>query len=175
MERTYSHIDLDERRKIARWRTIGLSVEVIAEKLGRHRSTIFREIKRNTFVDKVVPDLIGYYCVAAHEMACERRAKLRKLVRFSTVRQSVIDRIIHGWSPQQIAGRMRLERHPISVSHETIYKFAYSADGYAIKLWRHLPEHRARRRPRHARRKYGQRFSPELNILRRPDVVADRK
>jgi transposase, IS30 family len=108
-------------------------------------------------------------------MACERRAKLRKLVRFSNVRQSVIDRIKHGWSPQQIAGRMRLERHPISVSHETIYKFAYSADGHAIKLWRHLPEHRARRRPRHARRKHGQRFSPELNILRRPDVVADRQ
>src|SRR6478752_86946 len=90
------------------------------------------------------------------------------------VRQSVIDRIIHGWSPQQIDGRMRLERHPISVSHETIYKFAYSSDGQAIKLWRHLPEHRARRRPRHARRKHGQRFSPEL-ILRRPDAVADRK
>lgn len=175
MERTYSHIDLDERRKIARWRTAGLSVEVIAEKLGRHRSTIFREIKRNMFVDKVVPDLSGYYCVTAHSMACERRTKLRKLVRFSNVRQSVIDRIMHGWSPQQIAGRMRLERHPISVSHETIYKFAYSADGHAIKLWRHLPEHRARRRPRHARRKHGQRFSPELNILRRPDVIADRK
>jgi IS30 family transposase len=175
MERTYSHIDLDERRKIARWRTAGLSVEVIAEKLGRHRSTIFREIKRNMFVDKVVPDLSGYYCVTAHDMACERRGKLRKLARFSNVRQSVIDRIKHGWSPQQIAGRMRLERHPISVSHETIYKFAYSADGHAIKLWRHLPEHRARRRPRHARRKHGQRFSPELNILRRPDVVADRQ
>lgn len=175
MERTYSHIDLDERRKIARWRTAGLSVEVIAEKLGRHRSTIFRELRRNMFVDKVVPDLSGYYCVTAHDMACERRTKLRKLVRFSNVRQSVIDRIKHGWSPQQIAGRMRLERHPISVSHETIYKFAYSADGHAIKLWRHLPEHRARRRPRHARRKHGQRFSPELNILRRPDVVADRQ
>lgn len=175
MELTYSHIDLNERRKIARWRTAGLSVEVIAEKLGRHRSTIFREIKRNMFVDKVVPDLSGYYCVTAHDMACERRAKLRKLVRFSNVRQSVIDRIKHGWSPQQIAGRMRLERHPISVSHETIYKFAYSADGHAIKLWRHLPEHRVRRRPRHARRKHGQRFSPELNILRRPDVVADRQ
>jgi len=37
MERTYSHIDLDERRKIARWRMAGLGVEVIAEKLGRHR------------------------------------------------------------------------------------------------------------------------------------------
>ncbi len=175
MERSYSHIDLDERRKIARWRTAGLTVGAIAEQLGRHRSTIFREIKRNTFVDQAVPDLSGYYCVTAHAMSCERRAKLRKLARFSQVRQSVIERIMHGWSPQQIAGRMRLERHPVSVSHETIYKFAYSSDGHAIKLWRHLPEHRSRRRPRHAIRKHGQRFSPDLNILRRPDVVAERK
>lgn len=60
MERAYSHMDLDERRKIARWRTTGLSVEAIAERLGRHRSTIFCEIRRNMFVDKVVPDLSGY-------------------------------------------------------------------------------------------------------------------
>ncbi len=46
MECTYSHIALDERRKIARWRMAGLSVSIIAEKLGRYRSTIFREIKR---------------------------------------------------------------------------------------------------------------------------------
>ncbi|MBA8862895.1 IS30 family transposase [Ochrobactrum anthropi] len=51
MQRTYSHIDLDERRKIARWRMANISVETIAEKLGRHRSTIFRELKRNQFND----------------------------------------------------------------------------------------------------------------------------
>ncbi|MCF1485705.1 helix-turn-helix domain-containing protein, partial [Agrobacterium vitis] len=83
MKRTYSHIDLDERRKIARWRMAGQSIEMIAETLGRHRSTIFCEIKRNTFIDEVVPDLNGYYCVTAHDMACERRAKLRKLARFA--------------------------------------------------------------------------------------------
>ncbi|MFK0333925.1 IS30 family transposase [Rhizobium sp. NPDC090275] len=175
MKRTYSQIGLDERRKIARWRLAGLSIDAIAEKLGRHRSTIFREVQRNIFVDKEVPDLSGYYCVTAHQMACERPLKLRKLARFLHVRQSVIERIVHRWSPQQIAGRMRLELHPISVSHETIYKFACSADGQAIKLWRHLPERRARRRPRHARRKHGQRFSSDLNILRRPNTVADRK
>ncbi|MBY3202436.1 helix-turn-helix domain-containing protein, partial [Rhizobium laguerreae] len=49
MKRTYSQIDIDERRKIARWRTAGVSVDVIAEKLHRHRSTIFRELRRNTF------------------------------------------------------------------------------------------------------------------------------
>lgn len=53
--------------------------------------------------------------------------------------------------------------------------FAYSSDGQEIKLWRYLPESRARRRPRHARRRHGRRFSPELSILHRPDVVRDRK
>ncbi len=78
MKRTYSQIDMDERRKIARWRTAGISVDVIAEKLRRHRSTIFRELRRNTFEDREMPDLNGYYCVMANDMARERRAKLRK-------------------------------------------------------------------------------------------------
>jgi IS30 family transposase len=107
MKRTYSQIDLDERRKIARWRTAGISVDVIAEKLHRYRSTIFRELHRNTFEDGEMPDLNGYYCVMANDMARERRAKLRKLARFAHLRQSVIERILHGWSPQQIAGRPR--------------------------------------------------------------------
>ncbi|MET3759300.1 hypothetical protein ABID08_006686 [Rhizobium binae] len=38
--------------QIARWRTAGISVDVIAEKLHRHRSTIFRELRSNTFDDK---------------------------------------------------------------------------------------------------------------------------
>lgn len=144
MKRTYSQIAVDKSRKNARWRMAGISVDHIAAKLGQLRSTIFREVRRNIFVDPQIPDLNRYYCVAAHDTARERRAKLRKLVRFAHLRQSVIERIIAGWSPQQIAGRMRLERQPLSVSHETIYKFAYSADGQAIKLWRHLPERRAR-------------------------------
>jgi transposase, IS30 family len=92
MERTYSQIDMDERRKIARWRTAGVNVDIIAEKLGRHRSTIFRELKRNRFVYAQMPELNGYYCVTANDMARERRAKLPKLARFAHLRQSVIER-----------------------------------------------------------------------------------
>ena len=55
MKRTYSQMDLDERRKLERWRQAGVSVDVIAEKLGRHRSTIFREIVRNKFEDREMP------------------------------------------------------------------------------------------------------------------------
>jgi IS30 family transposase len=106
MERIYSQIDMDERRKIARWKTAGISVTLIAEKLGRHRSTIFREVRRNAFEDPAMDDLNGYYCVTAHEMARDRRTKLRKLARLSVLRQAVIEQIMHGWSPQQVAGRL---------------------------------------------------------------------
>lgn len=175
MDRTYSHIDLDERRKIARWRTAKLSVDVIAEKLGRHRSTIFRELKRNQFNDDEIKDLNGYYCTIADQKACERRSKQRKLIRFDQLRKIVVQHISDGWSPQQIAGRMRLEQHPVSVSHETIYQFVYSADGRQEGLWKYLPERRVKRRPRYARRRHGRRFPPELSILHRPDMVARRK
>ncbi len=47
-----SHIHLDERRKITWWRMAGIGVEILAENLGRYRSTIFREIRRYTFADQ---------------------------------------------------------------------------------------------------------------------------
>jgi IS30 family transposase len=97
MKRTYSQIDLDERRKIERWRQAGVSVDAIAEKLGRHRSTIFREIARNKFEDRDMPDLTGYFCVAANNRARERRSRYRKLVRHPKLRASIIERIKHGW------------------------------------------------------------------------------
>lgn len=175
MKRTYSQLDLDDRRKIERWRHAGVAVDVSAEKLGRHRSTMFRELVRNKFEDDEMPELTGYFCVAANGKAKERRSRHRKLVRHPRLRAAIIERIKHGWSPEQIAGRLAYERSSVRVCHETIYRFAYSSDGQEIKLWRYLPESRARRRPRHARRRHGRRFSPELSILHRPDVVRDRK
>jgi len=59
MQGTYSHVDLDERRKIARWRTANLSVDVIAERHGRHRSTILPQLKRNRFVDDEIIEPTG--------------------------------------------------------------------------------------------------------------------
>ncbi len=106
MKRTYSQIDLDERRKIERWRQAGASVEVIAEKLGRHRSTIFRELRRNRFEDAEMPELGGYFCHTAQSVAKERRSRHRKLSRHPNLRGSLVERIKHGWSSEQIAGRL---------------------------------------------------------------------
>ena len=72
----------------------------------------------------------------------KRRAIHRKMIVHPELKEAIVDRLKAGWSPEQIAGRMRLERHPIRVSHETIYRFAYSKDGRDEQFYRHLPEHR---------------------------------
>jgi hypothetical protein len=41
----------------------------MARQLGRHRSTIYREIKRNTFCDRELPDYDGYYSTVAHDIS----------------------------------------------------------------------------------------------------------
>lgn len=79
------------------------------------------------------------------------------------------------WSPEQIAGRMKLERHPIRVSHETIYRYAYSPDSRSEELYRHLPRHRRQRRPRGMWRPHGLRFAPGNSIALRPVEVAGRQ
>ena len=55
MKRPYPQIDLDKRRKIERWHHAGVSVTVIAEKLGRLQSSILRELRRCSFRDKEMP------------------------------------------------------------------------------------------------------------------------
>lgn len=180
VRRTYSQIDLEERRKIERWRHAGRSVDEIAERLGRHRSTIFRELKRNSYEDADMPSWCGYFCVLANDRALERRYNMSKLKRWPELCAMVVEKLRLGWSPEQICGRLKLElkltrRQFRTVCHETIYRYVYSADGLQEGLWKLLPEHRRRRRPRHARRRHGRRFGPEVSILRRPDVIANRQ
>jgi len=60
------------------------------------------------------------------------------------------------------------------VSHETIYRYAYSKAGRAEKFYHHLPEHRRHRRPRGTRKHHGRRFLDELAIAHRPEAVTKR-
>lgn len=60
------------------------------------------------------------------------RAIHRKIIVHPELKAAIKDRLKAAWSPEQIAGRMKLERHKVRVSHETIYRVAYSKDGSSI-------------------------------------------
>ncbi|WP_374301520.1 IS30 family transposase [Paracoccus sp. (in: a-proteobacteria)] len=160
---------------IERWRQTKLSPGEMARRLGRHRSTIFRGLRRNHFHDSEVPKLSGYWCVAAQSSSEGRRTRQRKLVQDPGLRDHVERCLRSGWTPEQIAGRMRLEQHRIRVSHETIYRFAYSKLGVEEAFYRHLPEHRRRRRPRTHRRYQRSRIQDSQSLCHRPTVVAERQ
>jgi transposase, IS30 family len=81
MKVRFSHLSLLERRKIERWRQMKLNPEEMARRLDRHRSTIFRELRRNHFHDIDVPKLSSYWCVVAQSYSDGRRTRQRKLVR----------------------------------------------------------------------------------------------
>lgn len=170
----YAHLNLEERRKMAKWREAKMPISEIADRLGRDASTIYRDLRRNKYIDKELPELNGYYAWNAQDMYERRRAIHRKMVVYPYLKAAIEDRLKAGWSPEQIAGRMRLEHHPIRVSHETIYRFAYSKDGRAEQFYRHLPEHRRRRRPRGYRRHNRTHIFDTQTLSHRPESVAAR-
>lgn len=53
-----------------------VAITEMACRLGRHRSMIYREIRRNTFHDR---ELSGYFGTIADQLTRERRRRLRKL------------------------------------------------------------------------------------------------
>lgn len=174
MGRCYPHLSLEERRRIDKWREAKMPVPEIADRLGRAPSTVYRELKRNSYEDKELPELNGYYCITAQANYEQRRAIHRKMIVHPELKTAIEDRLKAGWSPEQIAGRMRLERHPIRVSHETIYRFAYSKDGRDEQFYRHLPEHRRRRRPRGYRRHSRTHIFDVQSLAHRPDRISER-
>ena len=175
MPRPYSHLSLDDRRRIYRMQAKRLPIEEIARALGRHRSTIYREVKRNTFVDREWRDCDGYFPVTADDLAKDRRRRQRKLQQHEGLRQVVIEKLAGGWSPEQIAGRLKADGvSEALVCMETIYQFVYSKTGRDLSLAQYLHERRRVRRRRGDRKPRSVAIPQERGIERRPAEVGAR-
>ncbi len=171
----HTELNLRERRAIEDMLNAKMPVREIAAEIGRHVSTIYRDIKRNGYTDEELPELNGYYGVVAQRSATQRRARRRKLVRLVGLRKALIRQLKEGWSPEQIAGRLQFEVQTVRVSHETIYAYVYGPDGRSKELARLLPSRRKKRSPRYARRPRGQVFPPDRSIHQRPEHVKTRE
>ena len=168
----FIHLNLEERRQLARLREQKVAVDEIARVLGRHRSTIYRELKRNFWHDTDVPQAEGYWPVTAQQLADSRSRSSCKLLRHPQLCAAVIERLKDGWSPEQIAGRLKLEPGNVhQLCHETIYRFVYSKDGQSQEPARYLPERRRVRKPRHARKPRSLVFPETSRIHHRPEQV----
>ena len=105
----YSHLTLDDRRLIFRLWEVRVGIPEIARRLGRHRATIYREVRRNWYDDAEAPRMSGYFPTVAQDATARRRRHLGKLHRDETLAACVVARLQDVWSPEQIAGRLRFE------------------------------------------------------------------
>lgn len=101
--RSTRHLSLEEREDILRGITLGHSYRQIAETLGRAPSTISREVKRNG-------GHASYRATKADSraQACARRPKPCLLAGNATLRQIVARKLKCEWSPEQIAGWLKI-------------------------------------------------------------------
>ncbi|MFD1910997.1 transposase [Halodurantibacterium flavum] len=114
----HTELNLRERRAIEDMLNAKMPVSKIATELGRHRSSLYREIKRNRFVDAELSDLNGYWGLIAQRKADGCRSQRRKLLREAKLRERVEHCLSCGWTPGQIAGRMHYEGAPERVCQE---------------------------------------------------------
>ena len=143
-----THLELEERERLAASKAGGLSLRAIARALGRAASTVSRELRRNALPKG------GYLPVHAEGCYLERRQRPAVLERDAKLGRFVRERLPEGWTPEQIAGWLKRgeERQLRPVSTETIYAFVHRAGQKGEKLWKLLPRGRARRGRRRARR-----------------------
>src|SRR4030095_5785683 len=97
---TYRRLSPEERYMLAALRRQGYNQSQIARALGRHRSTVCRELLRNsTRADG------RYRAFTAQERTNGRRSRSRRNLRFSAADFALIDELLcRQWSPEQVAG-----------------------------------------------------------------------
>ncbi|HWR22596.1 MAG TPA: IS30 family transposase [Feifaniaceae bacterium] len=114
----YRHLTTDERESTMALRSQGLSLRAIARKLKRSPATISREVRRNSKADG------QYSSDYAAKRYCKRRKHCcpKRIMENPDLAQLVADKLRMKWSPEQIAGRLALEKYPVRFSYATIYR-----------------------------------------------------
>jgi len=169
---SYTHLTPTERGQVQAFCQEKKSLSYIAEKLGRHKSTLSRELRRNA-----TPR--GYDAKRAQQQYRKRREECRpaKRIEHRQLWRYVIDKITDGWTPEVVAGRLPLE-YPddlrMRISHEAIYQAIYG-DRRLHFLIKALPQARPKRRKRgQGKTRRGPTIPNRVGIEQRPEVVNER-
>ncbi|HRZ27859.1 MAG TPA: IS30 family transposase [Spirochaetota bacterium] len=122
--KVYKHLQNHERDEIAYMLGQGFRQVEIAARLGRHPSSLSREIKRNGSSIRET----RYRANRAQLKADERKRLSHKKMRLKndTIRNYVIEKLSFDHTPEQIAGRIRIEKPGYTTNYESIYLFIYN-------------------------------------------------
>lgn len=164
----YHQLTSGERYQLSALRKQGLNQSQIARALGRHRSTICRELQRNSRED-------GWYRPStADDYTRGRRSRSRRNWHFTDEHWALVRELLQElWSPDQITGRLRDERR-LSISHETIYRYVWNDWLRGGSLHRYLRGSRKQKRKRYGAYDSRGRLAGKRPIADRPPGAHNR-
>lgn len=151
----------------------GFNQSEVARQMRRHRSTISRELARNSYrgVDS------SYRYSRADREAVARRRRSRRNRHYTEQDFAIVRRFLRNdYSPEQIVGiirRFRLIKR--RMSHETIYQYIWRDKAAGGQLWRHLRQSSKRRRKRYNAYDSRGRLAGKRHISERPKIVETRR
>ncbi len=166
----YYQITSEERYTLSALRRQGFNQSEIARAMRRHRSSISRELRRNSSAWD------GSYrpFVASHRTRA-RRSRSRRNQRFTREDFRLVELLLHKrWSPEQISGRLRLEGK-LSISHETIYVHIWNDKESGGRLYQSLRCALKKRRKRHNSYDSRGRLAGKRHISERPAWIEKRR
>lgn len=168
---SYCHFTQEERILLSALKRRGLTQLEIARELSKDQSAVSRELKRNCKLGK------GYHAGEAKRIVLERREQThqsrRRIENDPWLRQYIIKKIKKHWSPEQIAGRVRLD-HNVIICHETIYQYVYNQRP-DLKKYLRCQKGKYRRRYGTRIREKQRAEVKKIRIDKRPDVVEKRE
>ena len=161
----YQQLIDSQRYQIESYLKAGFSQTKIAEELGVHKSTISRELKRNS-------KKRSYNAHFAVTISKERRIEAYKHAVFDiNIKRYIQDKLVnHQWSPEQIKGRCNIEGITM-VSIERIYQYIYDNQSQGGTLYKHLRTARRWRRKRLNRKHQRGQIPNRVMIDKRPEIV----
>lgn len=175
--KNYRRLSPSERDRLAVWKAEWVSNKDCARRLKRSVSTIGRELKRNSWKG-------GYYVAIHAQRNADQREKVKahgkQELKNPDVYAYVTGQLREGWSPDQIAGRLRRE-HPKDgywrICHETIYRWIY--DPVQVKddqpWYEYLRRKQKKRKIYKGRKVHRSRIPDRISIHDRPKVIDKRK
>lgn len=124
MGKQYNQLTFEERERVAVLKAQGKSLREIGSLIGRHHTTLSRELKRNFVPIYKKP---WYLPLHAQRKAISRKIKAakRKRLKNPSIRKYVAAKLPLHWSPEQIAGRISVDLPGLNISHEAIYQYIY--------------------------------------------------
>lgn len=167
----YTQLTFEERYILGHHKSNGESIAEIARILNRHRSTIWREIKRNSChrTDS------GYRPTKAQARTKSRRSRSRRLWQHTKKEWKLVEaKLIELWSPEQISIRFRREGI-LGISHETIYRYIWTDKKNGGDLYLSLRQAYKIRRKRHKSKDSRGRKAGKRMIEDRPKHIEYRR